>query len=965
MTTQVRSVTVDLNARVAKYKADIKSAGKATDDAFSRIDTRVAKVNKGFSDLDRQVQAHTKSVRTLGTDVDRLGTSMGRTGSAIDRTSGRLGLLAKGLAAVGPAALPIGAVGAAAVAGLASQLGFATVGMGTLVAASQGVGTALEAVNKAALEPTAENLEAAREAMSRIGPDAQAFVSRFQELRPVLGDIRDAAAAGWFPGLTESLDSFERVAPRVGEIFQSIGSVGGNLVADAAEALAGPEWGEFLDFVAAEAPLALEQLGHAVGNVVTGLADLWMATAPLNSSFSTWILDASEAFATWADGLSQTEGFQEFIAYIRENGPKVAELAAAVGDALLEIADAAAPLGGPVLEALTGIVRAIAAIADSPLGTPIMAMVTALSAASLATKAWSGTLGVLNAQLAATGLQSTKASRGIAALSRAGNVAASLLIFGEVIDGIRGAAVGAAPSVDKLTTALMQAGEQDLNAELGGNIRDVLNAADPSGLEAFNNQVGETVRSVPLLGDALIAFAPGLGTTGVQAEKAQQALESLDAALAQIVVAEGPEQAIQAFERLAQAEDLTAAEQDQLLAQLPGFEAGMSAAGASTDDLAGSARNAGRSIRSLTAAVRRNAAETLNAFDAETRWRDALVQATRQARRSNAGIQGNTRAAVANRDAMAGLAGAWNNQSAAVRNNIGRYREAKRSFIDVAHAMGVPIPVARRLARTMLAVPRRITASAEFDTRRADKKVKKYWAELGVLDAYTANPWLNIYTPPFDKKRKKATEDLTILGNLTAEPTVDANTSPANDAISTLKRSLTGIPDEHVWVYVHRVEKKAAGGPVDAGLAPLRMPRMAGPVSGPGGPTDDLVPAMLSDGEYVEPTDVVNYYGRSYFDALRLKLVPREEIRGYAHGGPVSTAPALVQPHLVPAVAYATAPVAAPAVFDDSRIVGRLDRLERTLGDVGKLTAQSIQQHAEEQRRGASSAARNWPRGRG
>ena len=42
----------------------------------------------------------------------------------------------------------------------------------------------------------------------------------------------------------------------------------------------------------------------------------------------------------------------------------------------------------------------------------------------------------------------------------------------------------------------------------------------------------------------------------------------------------------------------------------------------------------------------------------------------------------------------------------------------------------------------------------------------------------------------------------------------------------------------------------------------------AGPVSGPGGPVDDKIPAMLSDGEYVIPADTVQKIGRDKLDKL-------------------------------------------------------------------------------------------------
>lgn len=47
--------------------------------------------------------------------------------------------------------------------------------------------------------------------------------------------------------------------------------------------------------------------------------------------------------------------------------------------------------------------------------------------------------------------------------------------------------------------------------------------------------------------------------------------------------------------------------------------------------------------------------------------------------------------------------------------------------------------------------------------------------------------------------------------------------------------------------------------------------RGPGKVDGPGGPVDDKVPAMLSDGEYVIPADVVKAKGVEFFEKLKQK----------------------------------------------------------------------------------------------
>ncbi|GAA0719836.1 hypothetical protein Drose_06130 [Dactylosporangium roseum] len=67
-----------------------------------------------------------------------------------------------------------------------------------------------------------------------------------------------------------------------------------------------------------------------------------------------------------------------------------------------------------------------------------------------------------------------------------------------------------------------------------------------------------------------------------------------------------------------------------------------------------------------------------------------------------------------------------------------------------------------------------------------------------------------------------------------------------------------------------------------------------GPVVGPGTGTSDDVPAMergtgapfwLSNGEFVQPTASVDYYGQGFMEAIRRRAIPRQAVRGYADGG--------------------------------------------------------------------------------
>lgn len=61
-----------------------------------------------------------------------------------------------------------------------------------------------------------------------------------------------------------------------------------------------------------------------------------------------------------------------------------------------------------------------------------------------------------------------------------------------------------------------------------------------------------------------------------------------------------------------------------------------------------------------------------------------------------------------------------------------------------------------------------------------------------------------------------------------------------------------------------------------------------GLIRGPGGPTDDLVAAWLSNREFVERAAAVDYYGAPFFQALNEKRIAKEALPAFAAGGPVS-----------------------------------------------------------------------------
>jgi hypothetical protein len=453
------------NERVVLTLDDNYTSGMARAAAATALlNHELGNLNDNHIAVQRNSGLSSEAVRGLNTETRR-------STSSINQYSGRLGLLATALVALGPAAIPIGAVVVPAIAGLASELGFAAIAGGTAILAFHGFSDALKAMNKAAIAPTAENIAKAQQAMDKLSPSGQNLVVKLRSMSDEFRALRDAASEGLFPGISESLDLLETRLPQVEKIISHVSKTTGDILAEGAASLASNKWDPFFHFIDTQARPALADLAAAVGNVTHGLAGLFISTTPLAHGFSKWLVDTTKDFDRWANGLGKTQGFTDFLTYLDQTGPQVAETIGALATAFLDVIEAAAPLGGPVLHILEVLAKAISVIADSDLGTPIFIGLAALTLYTRATKLWgdvaassagqaiAGQVGVsgalrtniaLMSRLSLTTRQQTIESRAAGAAVRG-----TLLKSAGVMAGLAVVSSGAADNIGLSNTAML------------------------------------------------------------------------------------------------------------------------------------------------------------------------------------------------------------------------------------------------------------------------------------------------------------------------------------------------------------------------------------------------------------------------------------------------------------------------------------------------------------------------------
>lgn len=318
----------------------------------------------------------------------------------------------------------------------------------------------------------------------------------------------------------------------------------------------------------------------------------------------------------------------------------------------------------------------------------------------------------------------------------------------------------------------------------------------------------------------------------------------------------------------------------------------------------------------LKAALDRLTGANQSAFDAQTQYANALIAATAQAKKSNAGFEGNSKAVQANRQAISDL-------GQTIKNNLTgktpqQIEQMRGAFIHAAEGMGASKAKAKELADQLLGV-------AGNMKKIPDKKDTKLGAQdntaTGVASAKKkTQSWSDkIWTAQLKAQdkvegavRSAASKARGFAGaayraNLTA---LDKTHGVIASAASAARRwasgryqaALTAVNNAwsalssafaagrqwagRVFTATFNVVKHlfAGGGPVegyaDGGDVRRRHFPTGGQVSGPGTGTSDSIPIMVSNGEYVINAKQATKY-RDLLDAINYGL------DGFAKGGGV------------------------------------------------------------------------------
>lgn len=773
--------------------------------------TVLVRIRADADQFNREVVTSTGSMRKFGDESDRTSDSIDRNTASIDRYSGRLKTLGQFAGALGPGLTPILGATTQATAGLATQIGFTVLAAGSAIIAFQGMGDAMKALTEARVAPTAANLAKVEAAMEQLSPAGQDLARTIAGLSDEWQQTKAIAQGGLFPGVEDSIDSMMTRLPELQAILAETSATAGDLLAEGADSLASERWDGLFTYLETSAKPILTDTAHTAGDLTHALSELIIAMDPLTRDFTGGLAAAADDFDKWATGLSATEGFQEFVAYVKTEGPQVAETVGDIAGSVVSLLEAGSGAGAVTLDILSTLAETISTIADSPVGPTLIQLIQLVSILALLNRGWNalstGTMG------------NFVRSQGQA-----------VSVLGETISAQQRAT---------MSTAQLATAQAELNAQQRAAVGTLAKGAagmigfSLAALNAQHNVTGLGTASGALMGFAVggpwgAAIGAGIGLLGEFASNSQRAASETQAfagTLDQTTGALTRNTAAMATDRLMEYTDLL----DEI--------------GISLGDVVTAALEGGDAFETMRQQI-------YDATVADTGHRKEAEHLLRALDAVTGEVAGAQDAWKAQTDAIDDAAGAYSNATGQVHrftsalSDLNAWLDKRAAFRDYKQS----IEDATAVLKDNKSTHREVAAALDDVARKA-----------GVVAEGMSKA----------DRQKFLTQALKDLRDMKGQG--DA----ADGVIQKLLARLRQLDGTSVNTYINVVRRTSGGGTASTpGFGP-QAKADGGLIRGPGTKTSDSIDLRASNGEYMQRAAAVDHYGVAFMDAVNDLQFPK------------------------------------------------------------------------------------------
>lgn len=241
----------------------------------------------------------------------------------------------------------------------------------SVVAANRSLQGALsqQALQQATLSSSTQKLA---QDMANLSPAGQQFAHFIHDdLSPKVKELQATAQTGLLPGVEAGIRAMFPVFPQIDGLIGTVSTTIGDMANRVGQALNDPFWREFISFINGEAAPSIRIFGQVMGNFATGGAAILEAFKPVWDQMGQGVLGLSQRFADFSKNLDQNKQFQDFLAYVKTEGPIVVSFLGDLIAALAHLGQSLGPVGGVVLSVVDAFVKFIAWI-PTPVLQPLI-----------------------------------------------------------------------------------------------------------------------------------------------------------------------------------------------------------------------------------------------------------------------------------------------------------------------------------------------------------------------------------------------------------------------------------------------------------------------------------------------------------------------------------------------------------------------------------------------------------------
>jgi phage-related protein len=331
-------LSVSIGARISDFTRKMKQVSQSIKSLPNKVTTKInVKVDEFHSKMGKISNAM-NSVATVSAGMFKGGllTTLPMLSPLIASLAGGLGGLATSFAAAGTGAIAFGAV--------------ATSALNDVFAANKNIKALREELaNTKDLEKRAEILKQIEQATAGLSESQQKGLKALQSFSSFWGKFAKQFEKPVMDIFVRSLGQLQGLIKDLQPAFQGAVGAVDTLSKSFGGAIKTKEFQEFITFLNTNVGPAMVAMGKSFGNVMQGIMNLMTAFAPLSQDMQGGLVGLTEKFAKWSAGLAESKAFQNFINYVKENGPKVIALVGNITDFLVQLGVGMAPLGAKIL----------------------------------------------------------------------------------------------------------------------------------------------------------------------------------------------------------------------------------------------------------------------------------------------------------------------------------------------------------------------------------------------------------------------------------------------------------------------------------------------------------------------------------------------------------------------------------------------------------------------------------------